>query len=869
MITPTIMNRKTLYSQNQAPHRILTLALSMVACLTALPKAQAAEHYMDMLESLRSEISAKQPIIDDASRKSIEGAKDTKARIEALKKLPELEKFLTSGELDAKLVKFFILHDATPAGLAVFSNQGAAQKKLIDTLLADNSLLMQIAVADGARPLHAQDEKSPANYGKAMTIYSAIRNASPKAKDGIHQRLALAVSLEFSESSPPPVEDAENNGSAVIDPVKRYLHFEKAYQAGELDPAFDQLSVWDLRFVVCAPEPDEALAWGREMLRNFRPDHITTENQGWRYANVVNTDVAYGSLNVGKDRPEQFGVQNILMNGGICGRRAFFGRYICRAFGIPATARPSSGHGASARWSPQGWVVVLGPNWGNGSTTTRYRNDLDFVATTQARARGKEFLKVKRAFWLGDVMGEARAHGERSQRGNPGFWNGIALATQSRIIEDSKAVALGALGAELGEANGPTAAEGVMAAAVSPEDSKITHGQDGSITIPAAAYAKPKGSSKDEEETTGDVLVMKSFTGGLQIFLPRFNRQQPILVRGGSLRHEANLCDSATRHWKGRRPKNSHDLRGLRLAISPDGDQANKELKLELADGVTMEFVYIPPGKFIMGGDRQKKEGEMVADTPKHEVTITRGFYLGKTEVTQAQYAAVMDKEQGNSGKGPDHPADGVKPSRALVLCDELSSRTGREVRLPTEAEWEYAARAGTNTRCFFGDDTSKLGDYAWFKDNAGGKSHPVGQKKPSPWGLYDMYGNVAEFVSDEHQEDYYAKGPKVDPTGPLLGIHSSMEYTVEVPKAGNYTLSVRTVTSNVNQSLQLAVNGAGSPTTIKLPYTIGKWADSETVTVSLKQGPNSLHFWRDQAPQDGVAVKSFTLKPAGAADSK
>lgn len=466
------------------------IAFTMCAYLGFFSKAQAAEPYGEMLEQLRSQISAKLPSLDDAARKGIVDAKDAKARVEAVKKLAALDPFLTDDKLDAKLAKFFILHDATPAGLTAFAAQGAAQKKMIDDLLVNDALLLQIAVADGARPVHGKDGKSPANYGKAMEIYSAIQQASPKAKTGVLQRLALATSLEFNEPTDPPKEDEDPTATKTIDPVKRYQHFEKAYEAGELDPAFAQLGVWDLRFVVCAPEPDEALGWGREMLRNFRPDHITTDNHGWRYANVVNTDVAYGSLNVGKDRPEQFGVQNILMNGGICGRRAFFARYICRAFGIPATARPSSGHGASARWTPQGWLIVLGPNWGSGGTTTRYGSDLNFLATTQARARGDEFLKVKRAFWIGDVMGETRVYGERDQRTKPGFWNGVALATQGRIIEDSKAVALAALGAELGEANGPTVAEGVMAAAITPEDRKITQSPDGSITIPAAAFAK-------------------------------------------------------------------------------------------------------------------------------------------------------------------------------------------------------------------------------------------------------------------------------------------------------------------------------------------------------------------------------------------
>lgn len=835
-----------------------------VALVFAMISRASADPYAATLEALRSEITAKLPPVDDATRKSITEAKDAKARVEAARKIAGLDKILASQDLDAKLAKFFVLQDATPAGLAAFAAQGPAQRQLIDGLLSNEALMLQIAIADGARPVHGRDAKSPAGYGKVMEIYHAIQQTSAKARKGVLQRLALAVALEFNEIVDSGEEEEDARASKTIDPAKRYLHFEKAYEAGELDPNFHRLDVWDMRFVVCATETDEILAWGREMLRNYRPDHIYTDNEGWRYANVVNTDVQYGSINVGKDRPELAGMQNILMNGGICGRRSFFARYICRAFGIPATARPSSGHGASARWTPQGWVVVLGPGWGHGKTVTRYGNDRNFLATTQARARGNEFLKVKRAFWIGDVMGEPRTNGEHENRTSPAFWNGLALATQGRLIEDSKAVTLDALGAEFGEANGPTVAEGIMAAAISPEDSKISHGADGTVTIPAVAYTKPKDSKEDEEEKENDVIAMKSFTGGMQVFLPSFNKQQPILVRGGTWKHEASLCESATRHWKGRRPKNSYHMRGLRLAVTPNGDETDKELKLELADGVTMDFVFIPPGKFTMGGDRPQKEGDILADTPKHEVTLTGGFYLGKYEMTQAQYAAVMGKEQGKSARGPDAPVDGVKPSRALLLCDELSAKTGREVRLPTEAEWEYAARAGSDTRWFFGDDPSKLGEYAWFKDNAEGKSHPVGQKKPNPWGLHDIYGNVAEFVRDEHQEDYYAKSPKVDPVGPSLGTFSNMRYLVEVPKAGDYTLTARVVTAQDAQSLQLAVNGAESPVMIKLPFTLGKWADSETVTVRLKEGSNALHFWRDQAPQDGVAVKSFTLKPVG-----
>ena len=809
-----------------------TATLSPAAEVTPAPLTEAGKkletNYSGMLEPLRAELAAK---VTDAA------------------KIDPGNAFLASDALDAKLAKCAVLLEATPRGLAEFAQQGKEQAALVDLLLANAEMMKRMLVADGA---------SEGKYGQAIQIYSKIRKASDKSSSGVLERLALATALEHAVPIKQDNPKALTNAPATVDPLKRYLHYEKAFLNRELDPAFENLTVWELRFVVSAPESDEALTWGREMLRNYRPDHIRTLDECWRYANVVNTDVRYGSLDVRYDRPELLGVQNILMNGGICGRRAFFARYICRAFGIPATARPSTGHGASARWSPRGWVVVLGPSWGSGTTTTVYHNDLDFLATTQARTKPDEFLKVKRAYWAGDVMGETRTYGEHDKP-TRARWNGVALATQRRIIEASKSVALPALGAELGEANGPAVGQGTQAAAITPEDRKIILGAGGIITIPAAAYLQTGGGTKDEDEATNDVLAMKSFDGGLQVFMPHFSQQKPVLVRGGSFRHDASQSESATRHWRGSRPKKSQDLRGLRLAVTPDGDNPQKDLKVDLGNGVTMDFILIPPGKFIMGGDRKAKEGEVVADSPKHEITLTKGFYLGKYEVTQEQYEAITNKKP---SEGPDYPADGVKPFTALQLCDDLSARIGLEFRLPTEAEWEYAARAGTNTRWSFGDDPSKLGEYAWFKDNAGDKTHPVGQKNPNPWGLHDMYGNVAEFVRDEHQEDYYAQSPKVDPTGPSLGIHSSMRYTIDVPQAGTYTLTARVVTSNADQSLQVAANEAATPTPILLPFTLGMWEESKPVTMTLKQGSNTLHFWRDQAPQYGVAVKAFTLRP-------
>ncbi len=794
--------------------------------------------YADQLEKLRTELTAKIPQTDQA-------------------KADTLDKFLTSDALDAKLAKYVVLLEATPQGLAEFAQQGKEQAALVEKLLSDADLMKQMLVADGASAKREGRGYGPAQYGQAMKIYTDIQKASKKAKDGVLQRLALAIALEHAVPIGQANPAARTDAPDTVDPVKRYLHYEKAYLDGELDPAFDLLSTWDLRMVVNGNEPDEALAWGREMLRNFRPDHIFNPNEGWRYVSIVATDVKYGSENVKYDRPELQRYQNILMNGGVCGRRAFFGRFILRAFGIPTTARPQRGHAALAHWTPKGWVVNLGGDWGSGWASGPYNRgggrkaDLDFLAITQARANPEAYLKVKRAQWIGDVLGEARIFGE--SEGTPEFWNGVALRTQRVIIDESKAVALDALGEDLGEANEPTIAEKVLASPVAPEDRKITYGPAGVISIPAAAYSKPSGN-------TAEVVAMKSFGGGQQIVLPRFFPQGQTVLRGGTWKGDADACTSGNRLLSGGYGR--YENWGLRAAVTPAGNDAPRELTLDLGDGVTMELVYIKPGTFVMGGESTTDGRFQCVEVPKHEVTLTKGFYLGKYEVTQAQYEAVMGSNPSRSTKAPDCPVDNVSEADAVTFCGKLAEQTGREVRLPTEAEWEYASRAGRDTKWFFGDDPSRLGDYAWFKDNADAKSHPVGQKKPNPWGLYDIYGNVCERISDKYARNYYSISPKVDPTGPSQGEKSRFEYTITAPRSGKYALTVRVVTNQYEQRLNVAVNDDQSKAVIEMPFTLGQWQESEPVTLTLEEGENTLRFWRDQPPQYGLAIEEFTLTP-------
>ena len=172
------------------------------------------------------------------------------------------------------------------------------------------------------------------------------------------------------------------------------------------------------------------------------------------------------------------------------------------------------------------------------------------------------------------------------------------------------------------------------------------------------------------------------------------------------------------------------------------------------------------------------------------------------------------------------------------------------------------------DSKWFFGDDPSALGEYAWFKDNSDLKSHPVGQKKPNPFGIYDIYGNVFERVSDKYGKHFYSKSPEADPTGPSQGTKSSFHYKIpKVPKQGLYSLVADVVTANDKQRLNVAVNGEKDHQArlLELPFTNGGWqsAPADTkLTIPLNEGENTIRFWRDNPPQYGVAIRSFTLRP-------
>ena len=196
------------------------------------------------------------------------------------------------------------------------------------------------------------------------------------------------------------------------------------------------------------------------------------------------------------------------------------------------------------------------------------------------------------------------------------------------------------------------------------------------------------------------------------------------------------------------------------------------EQDFELGDmGVMITMVWIPAGTFGMGSpdteqDRYSDEG------PVHTVTIIQGYWMGRCEVTQAQWETVVGAWDFYFDGNPTHPAEQVSHNDITndFLPDINATETGDPWRLPTEAEWEYAARAGTSTRYYWGDDPnySEIGNYAWHHGNSSGTTHPIGQKLPNGWGLYDMSGNVSEWCSDWYGD--YSSDSVTDPTGPTTG---------------------------------------------------------------------------------------------------
>jgi len=252
-----------------------------------------------------------------------------------------------------------------------------------------------------------------------------------------------------------------------------------------------------------------------------------------------------------------------------------------------------------------------------------------------------------------------------------------------------------------------------------------------------------------------------------------FPERDPADVNGDGLINAADLAEVMGKWGKAEQPwaavlercpdPNVVTNEELRQAIVATG------LPWRVVDiGTGIEMLLVPPGTFMMGCSASDEYGCGDDELPIHEVTLTKAFYLGRYEVTQSQWTAVMGTNPSIFRDDPDSPSRPVEKVSWYTL-QGFEAATG--LRLPTEAEWEYAARAGTSTAFNNGmNDASQLGSIAWFGGNSKGQTHAVGQLSANAFGLHDMHGNVAEWCEDWYDGEYYANSPATDPPGPVTG---------------------------------------------------------------------------------------------------
>lgn len=198
-----------------------------------------------------------------------------------------------------------------------------------------------------------------------------------------------------------------------------------------------------------------------------------------------------------------------------------------------------------------------------------------------------------------------------------------------------------------------------------------------------------------------------------------------------------------------------------------------------ITNSIGMKLALIPAGEFLMGSNVLDR-GVRSNEAPKHRVRITRPFYLGVYEVTQGQFRLFVEEARYEGAvdvwrekfrsENDDHPVTCVSWEDATEFCKWLTTKEGQTYRLPTEAEWKYACRAGTRTQYSFGDDDRDMDEYAWSSRSTLPGTHSVGKKKPNAWGLFDTHGNVEEWCADWYEEKFYENSPQDDPTGPALG---------------------------------------------------------------------------------------------------
>ena len=715
--------------------------------------------------------------------------------------LKKFDVFLSDERHYEKMAKFAFLSHATPNRLAGFAQKGEEERALIDDLLNDDELVAQVMILGGA-----------GDYGQAMRNYRAIHKATKRSHEGFFQIWALAASLQYAHKHYvyPDIPTEESL-------VKYYLNYLKAFDEGVLDPAFSKLggTGWNYRFVFPDVYTLEDIEWIRKVMRNYRPDHMRREYR-WRYCRIVRSDIPYCSR-IMPARPDLnlSRIQDFFLEGGVCGPRAFVGQISGYAFGIPSRRAPSPGHGAMAHWTPDGWTTVLGPHFYFCSHIDGMK-PMEFLLLSQAQEDPEGFKQALMCEWLGSALGETAPSNHGS---SGGFWPLLGFYKKQAIVEDEKIKDIGTTGEELAESNVSSETEKVDQIEIPKEFREVVVAEDGTVTIPVAACKSPKNSEK--------IRFMESVDGGMQAHYGIIGQRPELLAytveipKAGKYEFRAHVC-TVTVDRKALLRVNRRTLLDVDIPYTKADWKDTEPVELELKEGRNrIGYTHYIPNKGVSIKHFTLKPLEMVAEKsglavnslrvgeneiantigarmvrlgpgslmrgsttgpgderPVHRVKLTKGFYMGVTEVTQKQWESVMP-DNPSRFKGADRPVENVVMADCVEFCKLLTQKEraegklpeGAEYRLPTEAEWEYACRAGSEAKYGFGDSDTDLADYAWFSKNSV-RTQPVGKKKANAWGLFDMHGNVWEWCSDwkgSYTVDE-AEDPKGAPAGPSYG---------------------------------------------------------------------------------------------------
>jgi hypothetical protein len=436
----------------------------------------------------------------------------------------EFRDFLADDYDDGDLVTYVVLKQSGAKHLADWCQRGDEETSQLLGFLKDVDLQRQFLQAGGARE---------GEYCRAVELYSRIsmpeKNCHP-----VLERLTMAVALELCsplQRFDPPSE--------FIDPLQRYVHYEQAFLLGELDPAFDNFTVWELRGVVNCNATNEELGWGRHSLMNYRPATVYMDDPQWRYCHIVRSDVGYNQPEWYKE-PRTY--DQILSGGGECGPRAWYGRFICKAFGIPTWGVKQIGHAAvssnmlsslsgrlvclktlgsltlllfleiqMSRWTTKGWMTCFSAGWKVAFWEDRC--GLDFQLETQARQALENdatyLKKVMRLEWVAFLHNEEKKSVWDTFLPSPSSpWLALSLMQRKRLVNDM--------------ASTPRATRSTLShnkiqtlldKSVGQETIGFRFNNSGSvIIIPAASTSKP---TKETEK----IFFPKSFLGGRQLLL--------------------------------------------------------------------------------------------------------------------------------------------------------------------------------------------------------------------------------------------------------------------------------------------------------------------------------------------------------------